>query len=322
MSELTQNPNIAAHQTEFNNPSSNLARARFARAGTINNSGNLSGNIGDKDLGILARYLASRLNVPEFMAFKMIRKFVGTGQASSLTDIKNFFLDFAKSGALERTQEQNPKAFQQLRHTETQSKTGTELEAIFKPIVKDLGDEFVSYKNQTTRNKVELVSKGLLDTHVTTKPQLNNLVTSPQAFASWLVNNRAAFLMLKSNPQLVQLLMAINNPNIAKSPVLLQEIYKMITQIIKIKRGRSQVEDVDDVVKDNQNQAASKEASEHEANIVHQLKHVIEQMPIKSLRDFLLEAERFAEEEVANMWSLALKKEKELERKLGIGKKK
>ncbi|MDA0771978.1 MAG: hypothetical protein O3C63_03440 [Cyanobacteria bacterium] len=318
MSELTQNPNIAALKTELNNPSSNLAQARFARARMTANSGNLSGNIGDKDLGILARYLASRLNVPEFMAFKMIRKFVGTGQASSLTDIKNFFLDFVKSGASERTQEQNAKAFEQLRRPETQSKSGTELEAIFKPIVKDLGDEFVGYRQQATRNQANLVSKDLADTHVPTKPQLSNLVTSPQVFASWLVNNRAAFLMLKSNPQLVQLLMAINNPNIAKSPLLLQEIYKLITQIIKIKRGRSQVEDVDDTVRENMNHAVNQEATEHEVNIVHQLKQVIEQMPIKSLRDFLLEAERFAEEEVANMWSLALKKEKELERKLGL----
>ncbi|MBT6842666.1 MAG: hypothetical protein HOA17_02575 [Candidatus Melainabacteria bacterium] len=322
MSELTQNPNIAALKTELNNPSSNLAQARFARAGIKANAENLSGNISDKDLGVLARFLASRLNVSEFMAFKMIRKFVGTGQASSLTDIKNFFLDFVKSGASERTQEQNAKAFEQLRRPETQSKTGSELEATFKPIVKDLGDEFVAYRQQATRNQANLVSKGLANTHVTTKPQLSNLITSPQAFASWLVNNRAAFLMLKSNPKLVQLLMAINNPNIAKSPVLLQEIYKMITQVIKLKRGKSQIDDIDEVTKENLDHAASMEASEHEANIVHQLKHVIEQMPIKSLRDFLLEAERFAEEEVANMWSLALKKEKELERKLGIGKKK
>ena len=39
----------------------------------------------------------------------------------------------------------------------------------------------------------------------------------------------------------------------------------------------------------------------------------------KKLRDFLIEAERFAEEEVANLWSLTLKKEKELEKKVKQG---
>ena len=40
---------------------------------------------------------------------------------------------------------------------------------------------------------------------------------------------------------------------------------------------------------------------------------------VEVLRDFLLEAERFAEEEIANLWSLTLKKEKEIERKLKEG---
>ena len=320
MADTAPNPILSLGPNESRTQSTTLAQAKSSRTEAGQNLSTLtSANLSDQDLGVLARFLAARLRVPEFMAFKMIRKFVGSGQSSSLSDLKNFFREFVKSGAAEQTYQDFRNIFQQFQRPEVQNKSDAQLEQMFKPVVKQLQEQFTQFLERTHRDSASKFSKQNLQAVNFTRPQLTQLVTSPKAFASWLVNNPAVFLMLKSNPQMMQLLMALNNPNLAKSPVLLQEIYKMITQVIKLKRGKSQIEDFDDEVKDNLDAAASQEAAEHEANIVHSLRHVVEQTPIKPLTNFLLEAERFAEEEIANMWSLALRKEKELEKKLGAG---
>lgn len=319
MSEVNQNPVITALRPDPGSQNAAFARAVYTGAGARSNIELLSGSLSGKDLGLLARFLSSRLSIPEFMAFKMIRIFAGTGQATSFTDLKNFFVELFKDGNKLNTKE-NDRLFEQLRQPETQKKSDQELQPLFKPLIKDLKDLFINFREQNIRHKAEVFSKE--PNQSTVRPPTSNLVSSPQAFASWLVNNRAAFLMLKTNPELVNLLLALNNPNVAKSPVLLQEIYKMITQLIRLKRGRSQIEDFDDSVKDNLNSAANREVTEHEANIVHSLRQAVEQMPLKQFSNFLIEAERFAEEEIANMWSLALKKEKELQKKLGDGVKK
>lgn len=320
MADTVTNSLFSPGPNENRAQSMTLAQAKSARLSSGQDLASFTNTaIGDKEVSVLARFLASRLQVPEFMAFAMLRKFVGTGQASSFTELKNFFREFVGAGGAEEMYQGFKNIFESLQRPEVQNKPDYELEQIFRPVVKHLQEQFAQFRETNNRGNLERFSKQQFEAIGLTRPQLTQLVSSPQAFASWLVNNKAAFLMLKTNPQLIQLLMALNNPNLAKSPVLLQEIYKMITQVIKLKRGRSQVEDFDDAVKENLNVAANKEAAEHEASIVHSLRQVTEQAPLGPLKDFLLEAERFAEEEIANMWSLALRKEKELEKKLGAG---
>jgi hypothetical protein len=253
-----------------------------------------------------------KMGVSEYVAYKIIGNLMATGQATSFTEMQNFLREYLQGGAPIISQE----TLEQLRKPEIQSKSGKELDALFKPVIRDIKDRFVETRQQNVRNTAEVFSRE--DKFVSANPQasVTQLVNSPKEFASWLVNNKAAFIMLKANPELTYLLMTLANPNIQKSPVLLSEIAKMITQVIKMKRGKSQIEVVDDVVKETMDKLVTQEMAEHEASIVNTLKNVFDSVKSASVRDFMLEAERFAEEEIANLWSLTLKKEKQIEKQL------
>jgi hypothetical protein len=148
-------------------------------------------------------------------------------------------------------------------------------------------------------------------------------VTSPKEFASWLVNNKAAFISMRANPMVTNLLIALQNPQIQQSPVMIAEIAKLLAQLVKLKQG-SKVGEYNDSerVDEDRDKEDNLEVSDHEHHVVGHIRETIENVAITPLRDFLIEAERFAEEEVANLWSLTLKKEKELEKKVKASLKK
>jgi hypothetical protein len=312
VSELTSNTNI--------NPLlANALAAQSARRDTksmVNSVGSYAGSReglpNATELNSLVKSLAMKMGVSEYVAYKIIGNLMATGQATSFTEMQNFLREYLQGGAPIISQE----TLEQLRKPEIQSKSGKELDALFKPVIRDIKDRFVETRQQNVRNTAEVFSRE--DKFVSANPQasVTQLVNSPKEFASWLVNNKAAFIMLKANPELTYLLMTLANPNIQKSPVLLSEIAKMITQVIKMKRGKSQIEVVDDVVKETMDKLVTQEMAEHEASIVNTLKNVFDSVKSASVRDFMLEAERFAEEEIANLWSLTLKKEKQIEKQL------
>jgi hypothetical protein len=252
------------------------------------------------------------MGISEYVAYKIIGNLMATGKATSFTEMQNFLREYLQGGAPIVSED----TLEQLRRPEIQSKSEKELDALFKPVIRDIKDRFVETRQQNVRNTAEVFSRE--DKFMPANPQasVTQLVNSPKEFASWLVNNKAAFIMLKANPELTYLLMSLANPNIQKSPVLLSEIAKMITQIIKMKHGKSQIETVGDNVKEAMNQVITQELAEHEASIVNTLKHAFASIQTASVRDFMLEAERFAEEEIANLWSLTLKKEKQIEKQL------
>ncbi len=317
MGEMTQTTNInpllanalAAQAARQNSPTMSLANSQRA-----NLSAQERGNA-NKDITTMARMVASELGIPESMAYKIMRNLFGSGHRVSTGEL-NRVLQAYLEDSLSRPNETNKKIFEELRRPETQIKSDKELHDLFRPVIKDLQGKLAETRQQTIRNTAEVFSRE--DSFVPTNPQVpvTQLVNSPKEFASWLVNNKAAFVMLRSNPELTYLLMALANPNVQKSPVMMSEIAKLITQIIKMKRGRSQIEDFDDNVKESKDRAITQEMAEHEANTVYGLKNAFETQRSASLKDFLLEAERFAEEEIANLWSLTLKREKQLEKQL------
>lgn len=149
-------------------------------------------------------------------------------------------------------------------------------------------------------------------------PLLAGTVTSPRAFASLIVNNPGLFVLLRSNPQLFSLILGLNNPNLQLNPGLFAELAKILAMIIRLKQGKSTYgADEDEQIKDDRAQSDVLDATDAENALVKNIKGAINEMPIPVLRDFLLEAERFAEEELANIWSITMKKEKELEKTLG-----
>lgn len=146
--------------------------------------------------------------------------------------------------------------------------------------------------------------------------QLSKTVASPREFASLLVNNKAAFLLLKSNPIAFNAILAQGNQQIHMNPMMMSELSKLVAQFFKLRQGKAGKTEDDDKAEFDRNQEAILESTDHEHVTVNNIRETINQMPIGKLKDFLLEAERFAEEEIANMWSISLKKEKQLEKML------
>ncbi len=320
MSDLTQNTNInpllanvlAAQAVRRDTGNTVMSLASSQRGYADARADSLPGSLKANELNSLVKSLAAKMMISEYVAYRILGNLMATGQSLSFSEMQSFLQQYLQDGAPVINQE----TLEQLRGPEVQSKSDKELDALFKPVVREMKDRLVETREQNIRNTAQVFSRQ--DEFVPANPQVpvTQLVNSPKEFASWLVNNKAAFVMLKANPELTYLLMALANPNVQKSPILLSEIAKMITQLIKMKRGKSQVEVVDDVVKEAMDKAITQEMAEHEAGIVNTLKNVFESMKPASVRDFMLEAERFAEEEIANWWSLTLKKEKQIGKQL------
>jgi hypothetical protein len=273
-----------------------------------------------QELSPLIKLIAQRLQIPELMAFKLIRKFIGSGQISSFNELKDFLMTLIEANT---SSEQNPvqeSLIKQFKQASSEARSERELDKAFKPLLKELTDQYQATKTRDLKNDItQLFSPRA--TQVPLNPQLPMpaMLSSPKAFASWLVNNKAAFITLKTNPQLTYLLLALNNPQIHKSPVLMAEIVKLLAQLIKLRQGKGLESAAEDDTKTNLDYEFNQEAHNHEHNIVNTVKQTFENITINPMREFLIEAERFAEEEIANLWSLTLKKEKELEKQIMSG---
>ncbi len=255
---------------------------------------------------------ASTLGVSNFIASRLMRNLLSTG--ASLSDIRRFFQEYSKDPNLANlktnlaeTHNLEPSRFN----------SAQEFDQVLKPSMDQLRDKFTSHSNQSHRTDIEQLSNR--NDRFTPSPNqnpLSNLVSSPKEFASWLVNNRAAFVMLKTNPELAYLMTALANPKLNTSPAMMAELLKLMSQLVKLKQGKASGDVDTEEISASRNRAIADDASDHEGNIVHQVKQTLEGLQVTPLRDFLLEAERFAEEEIANLWSLTLKKEREIEAKI------
>jgi hypothetical protein len=282
----------------------NSITTNFASASSLNT----------RDLDPLIKLISSRLGVSESTAFSVLRKFMGTANANTFSDIQEFMTKFLEQG--------NPRQINELANDlqNLQNDPKTQ-EQNYKPIISRL--QYGLAQNKTPVNPQQIADQDRFVASSQAKAANTNpstqLVQSPKLFASWLVNNKAAFLTLRSNPTTTNLLLALQNPEINKSPMMLSQIAILISQLLKLKAGKSLTEDVDEVKKGELGERSRAESADHEANIVNYVKASAATTKVTALRDFLLEAERFAEEEIANIWSLTLKKEKELEKKLKAG---
>jgi hypothetical protein len=280
---------------------------------------NVSSNLSNKELDSLVKLISSRLGVSEFTASRVLRKFMATGSTGSFMEIKDFLTQFLENGANSRQVTELATDLQSLQNNpKTQDQN-------FQPVLARLQYGLnQAQQSQSQANANNFVKAehdrfvGLSQAKVADNPA-SALVQSPKLFASWLVNNKAAFILLRSNPEAANLLLALQNPQITKSPMMLSQIAVLIAQLLKLKAGKTLTEDADEVRKDELDKQNQIEASDYESNIVSTVKQNIAANKVDTVKDFLLEAERFAEEEIANLWSLTLKKEKELENKIKSG---
>jgi hypothetical protein len=289
--------------------------------GISSNSPNLSvsSSLNNKELDTLVQLISSRLGVSEFTASRVLRKFIGSGNTGSFMEIQDFLTQFLENTANTRQVNELATDLQSLQNNPKAQ------EQNFQPIISrlkyGLNQAQLSQSQSIVNNSVKAEQDrfvGLNQAKVPENPA-SALVQSPKLFASWLVNNKAAFIFLRSNPEAANLLLALQNPQIAKSPVMLSQISILIAQLIKLKAGKSLTEDIDEAKKDDFDKQNLTEAADYESNIVNTVRQNIASNTVDTVKDFLLEAERFAEEEIANLWSLTLKKEKELENKIKSG---
>lgn len=288
-------------------------RTLFAAQARVSVERSESG-LSNRDLMPLVKMLAFNLQVPELTAFKLIRKFLATGQATNLNDLKKFLVEF-----IQEAKSNNNEALKNLRNSAKSEalQSDRELEKAFRPILKDMGAQFRDIKSRELRTSVsDLFNPRSANHSPTTQIPLPTNLSSPKEFASWLVNNKTAFIALKTNPQLTYLLLAFENPQLQKSPVMMAQIAKLVAQLIKLRQGKGLGDSSEEATQEIRNKESLQEEIDHEHNIVNTIKHTFENIGVNPMRDFLIEAERFAEEEIANLWSLTLKKEKQLEKQI------
>lgn len=257
-----------------------------------------------KDIGLLIKILASRFGIGELVAMRLLRKLMASSTIS-LVDIRNFIEKISNRQNLPKMQV----LFQELAKEETQSISDIQFTKLIRPLLKTFEKYVTNLQNSQNQS----------DLFFPQASPITKLVSSPREFASWLVNNKAAFIALRSNPELTYILTALQNPLIKNSPALTMELLKLMVQILRLKSGKLFRTEVEEKIKEEKDLQDSLDMDIHEQSIVNTVRDTVNNVAVKPLRDFLIEAERFAEEEIANLWSLTLKKEKELEKRLKTG---
>jgi len=141
-------------------------------------------------------------------------------------------------------------------------------------------------------------------------------VSSNKEFASWLLASPPALASMMTKRDYTTLLSAMMNKNILdqSSPLFLAQMGGLLAQILKLKQGKPKSSaGIEEEEKAEELKQIDKISSaEHSHTIVDSVKDVINTIPIKSLKDFLLEAERFVEEEIALFYSIQKSIEKEI----------
>lgn len=265
-------------------------------------------NFDSKQLGDALRMLSRDLGISASAARKILYKMAASGKIASYSELRSFMLNQAPSVA---RVEQKPDTFkaQASQTDETANRNSANLyRAALRPQMQ-MSNDFAPQAANSKEAKIPEKIPG-------ERQILSQLVTSPQIFASWLVNNKAAFVSLQTNPKLTYLLSSLANPNLQMSPLMLAELSKILAQLVKLKQGKSVSESQDETGLEDREQDLLVAEADHGHTLVGGIRDAISSLPIAPLKDFLLEAERFAEEEIANRWSLSLKKDKDVERKI------
>lgn len=276
-----------------------------------------SGFTSEQSLSTLARALASRQGIPESVALRVVRKFITSGGIPNLKAMEEFVAkQVYGEPAKAKPADTKGNAAEQL----SQAQKQTQQNASLRPLLKELKLNLNRGRNEEVRKEVENLFSRSSNQNLQQIPNsripVTTLVSSPKEFASWLVNNRAAFVALRTMPEVTNLLAAMQNPLLQQSPILLSQLSMLVAQILRLKLGKTVIDEIDD---EERRQAVLTELAHKEHERVSGVTGVAETTEVNPLKDFLLEAERFAEEEVANLWSLALKKEREFEKTLKAG---
>ena len=141
-------------------------------------------------------------------------------------------------------------------------------------------------------------------------------VLSNKNFASWLLASPPALASMMTKRDYTNMLSAMMNKNVLdkSSPLFIAQIGSLVAQLLKLKQGKTNTTaGIEEERKLEENVQEDKVSSaEHAHSIVDSVKDVINTISIKSVKDFLLEAERFVEEEIALFYSIQKSIEREI----------
>lgn len=193
-----------------------------------------------------------------------------------------------------------------------------------------LVDRFSSAQ-QTTQTNTDFDESALRNdlnsiSYLKNNPQYPHQLQNNKNFASWLLNNPAALGSMLSKPQFTSFFVSAFNPRMVEkmSPIFFSQMASLIGQLLKLRQGKASgtsmgIEEEEHL--EDARKSSEMDSDNHNHRIVDEVKNVINIIPIKSVKDFLLEAERFVEEEIAMFYSLQKHLEKEILKQMNKNKK-
>ena len=193
----------------------------------------------------------------------------------------------------------------------------------------EMADKFSSHNSQTKSlskfNENSLTESLSRFNYLENNAQYPKQIQSNKNFASWLLANPVALGSILSKPKFTSLFISAYNPRMLQnmSPILFSQIASLVGQLLKLRQGKVQgtVESQEEDKLDEAEKQLENSSADHKHRIVDEVKSVIHTIPIKSVKDFLLEAERFVEEEIAMFYSFQKHLESEILKQINKKKK-
>jgi hypothetical protein len=184
------------------------------------------------------------------------------------------------------------------------------------PIYKDFSREINLVSAAGTARDQLRLPKALIPEDRINFDSMSKNVLSNKNFASWLLASPPALASMMTKRDYTNMLSAMMNKNILdkSSPLFIAQMGSLVAQLLKLKQGKTNttagIEEERKLEEITQEDKVS--SAEHTHSIVDSVKDVINTIPIKSVKDFLLEAERFVEEEIALFYSIQKSIEREI----------
>jgi hypothetical protein len=184
------------------------------------------------------------------------------------------------------------------------------------PIYKDFSREINLVSAAGTARDQLRLPKALIPEDRINFDSMSKNVLSNKNFASWLLASPPALASMMTKTDYTNMLSAMMNKNVLdkSSPLFIAQMGSLVAQLLKLKQGKTNttagIEEerkLEEIVQEDKVSSA-----EHTHSIVDSVKDVINTIPIKSVKDFLLEAERFVEEEIALFYSIQKSIEREI----------
>ena len=184
------------------------------------------------------------------------------------------------------------------------------------PIYKDFSHEINLVSAAGADQEPLRLPKALISEDRTNFDSMSKNVLSNKNFASWLLASPPALASMMTKRDYTNMLSAMMNKNVLdkSSPLFIAQMGSLVAQLLKLKQGKTNTTaGIEEERKLEENVQEDKVSSaEHAHSIVDSVKDVINTIPIKSVKDFLLEAERFVEEEIALFYSIQKSIEREI----------